>query len=95
MTTRNLFYLAIIFSAIRLGLSLSGTYILTHFNISAFDLGLIKGTANILFWIFILWLVFKIFNTNELKKYIRLLISLVILIIVISMANSINEIIWR
>ncbi len=95
MTTRNLFYLAIIFSVIRLGLRLSGPYLLIHYNISAFNLGLIGGTANILFWIFMLWLVFKVFNTSELKKYIRLLIPLVILLIVISMVDNINEMIWR
>lgn len=95
MTIRNLFYITILFSIIRLGQSLSSVYLLIHYNISPFNLGLIGGTVNLLFWIFMLWLVFKVFMTTELKKYIKLLIPLVVLVIAITKSNDIQKLIWE
>ena len=70
-------------------------YILTEYNISPFNLGLIGGIVNILFWVFILWLVFKVFLTTELKKYMKLLIPLIILVIAITRSNDIEKIMWK
>lgn len=95
MTIRNLFYVSIFFSAIRFGMWLSMPYLMTEYNISPFNLGLIGGTVNILFWIFILWLVFKVFMTTELKKYMKLLIPLVVLVVAITKGNDIGKLIWE
>lgn len=70
-------------------------HLVTEYNISPFNLGLISGTVNIFFWIFILWLVFKVFMTTELKKYIRLLIPLVVLVIAITKGNDIGKLLWE
>jgi len=70
-------------------------YLMTEYHISPLNLGLIGGTVNILFWIFILWLVFKVFMTTELKKYMKLLIPLVVLIIAITKGNDIGKLIWE
>lgn len=69
-------------------------YLMTEYDISPFNLGLIGGTVNILFWIFMLWLVFKVFMTTELKKYLKLLIPLVVLVIAITKGNEIGKLIW-
>ncbi|WP_299524066.1 hypothetical protein [Winogradskyella sp.] len=94
MTIRNLFYIAILFSAIRLGLWLSIPYWIDKINLSPINLGLIGGIANFLYWIILLSLVFKIFMINELKKYFKLLIMLVVLIIAITKSNNIGKLIW-
>jgi len=93
MTIRNLFYLAILFSAIRLAIWLLMPYLIIEYNISPFKLGLILGTIKFFFWIVILWLIFKVFTTTELKSYMKLLIPLVILIIAITKSNEIGRII--
>jgi hypothetical protein len=95
MTIRKLFYVTILFSLIRLGINLLFPYIIIHYNLSPFNLGLISGITNILFWVCMLWLVFKVFMTSELKKYIKLLIPLIILILLISRANDIQKLIWE
>ncbi|MBU2928843.1 hypothetical protein [Winogradskyella psychrotolerans] len=70
-------------------------YLINEFDISALNHGLIVGTVNILFWIFTLWLVFKVFMTTELKKYMKLLIPLVVLVIAITKGNDIGKLIWE
>ena len=70
-------------------------YLMIEYDISPFNLVLISGTISILFWIFMLWLIFKVFMTNELKNYMKLLIPLVIFVIAITRDNDIGKLIWE
>jgi hypothetical protein len=73
---------------------MSMPFLITEYDLSPVKFGLISGTVNILFWIFILLLVFEVFMTSELKKYMKLLIPLVILVIAITRGNELGKLIW-
>jgi hypothetical protein len=93
MTIKRLFYLAIFFSTLRLGISISIQYLLVEKNMDPLNLGLISGTINIFFWISILWLIVKVLMTEDLKKYLKLSIPLIVIVILITKSSLIGTLI--
>ena len=91
MTTRILIFLVMVLALIRMGLSFSGPYLPLYEVISPFNLGLIGGTVNILFWIVLLWLGFNVFAKKELKKHRKRLVSLAVLLTIVFSAKAILE----
>jgi len=81
MTIKQLFYICLVFSVVRIAIWIALPWLLVYTELEPFDLGVIGGLINMFSVFFLIWLIFKVFMISELKQYLKFVIPLVVLII--------------
>ena len=81
MTIKQLFYICLVFSVVRLAIWIALPWLLIYTELEPIDLGIIGGLVNMFSVFFLICLIFKVFMISELKKYLKFVIPLVVLIL--------------